>query len=74
MIPYCDSPAQSAVAAVLGGLLGGTLALAFGLSLPTTLLLAGLLGGCGDLLAHVVRGDPQFRAAVTRVRRRVGES
>jgi hypothetical protein len=64
VIPYCDTPGQSVAAALLGGLLGGWLALA----------LAGALGGAGDLLAHVVRGDAQFRAAVLQVRRRVDGS
>lgn len=72
MIPFCDTPAQSAVAAVLGGLLGGVLALALGLDLLPALVLAGVLGGLADLFAHVVRGDDQFRAALAEIRQVLG--
>ncbi|WP_247005376.1 hypothetical protein [Halorientalis litorea] len=72
MIPLCDTPGQSAVAAAVGGLLGGGLAVTFGLGVTVAVLLAGFLAGAGDILAHVLRGDAQFRAAVTRVRRAVG--
>jgi len=71
-IPFCDTPGQAAVAAAVGGLLAGGLAVTFGLGLTVTVLLAGFLAGAGDVLAHVSRGDAQFRAAVTRVRRVVG--
>ena len=72
MIPFCDTPGQSVVAAAGGGLLGGGLGVTFGLGVTVTVLLAGFLAGAGDILAHVRRGDAQFRAAVTRVRRAVG--
>jgi hypothetical protein len=65
---FCETPEQSAVAAVAGGLLGGAAGVALGLDVPGVALLAGLLGGLADLAAHVVRGDEQFRAAVERVR------
>lgn len=68
MIPYCETPWQSVVAAVGGGLIGGLVALLFGLAFIETLVLAGLLGGLGDLGAHLLRRDPQFEAAVARVR------
>ena len=72
MISFCDTPGQSAVAAAVGGLLGGGLAVTFGLGVTAAVLLAGFLAGGGDILAHVVRGDAQFRAAVTRVRQTLG--
>jgi hypothetical protein len=57
--------------ALVAGLLGGTLGLLAGLSVPLTLLLAGGLAVMGDLLIHVFRGDPQFRRATARIRRRL---
>ncbi|RXK50456.1 hypothetical protein [Halorientalis pallida] len=68
MIPYCDTPGQSVAAAVVGGLLGTALALATGLDLAAGVVLAGMLGGLADLVAHAVRGDDQFRAALAQLR------
>jgi hypothetical protein len=65
---FCDTPAQSAVAAVLGGLGGGIAGLALGIDALSVVVLAGLLGGCLDLGAHLLRQDEQFRTAVSQVR------
>jgi hypothetical protein len=72
MALFCDTPRQSAVAAVAGGLLGGPPRVALGLDAVGVAVLAGLLGGLTDLGAHVVRGDAQFRAALAQVRERAG--
>lgn len=66
----CDTPRQSAVAAVAGGLVGGAAGVAVGLDVLGVAVLAGLLGGLGDVGAHLLRGDAQFRAAVAQVRDR----
>lgn len=68
VIPYCDTPGQSVAAAIVGGVVGTALALAAGLDLAASVVLAGLLGGIADLTAHVVRGDDQFRAAIAQLR------
>lgn len=65
---FCDTPLQSALAALGSGLVGGFVGLTAGFGLPETALLAGVLAGLADLAVHVVRGDAQFRAAVSRVR------
>jgi hypothetical protein len=66
--PFCDTPGQSVVAAVSGGLAGGLAGTALGLDVLGVALLAGLLGGVADLGVHVVRGDAQFRSALDRLR------
>lgn len=68
VISFCDTPGQSAAAGVTGGLVGGLAGVALGFDTAGVALLAGLLGGLADLGVHVVRGDPQFRAALARVR------
>lgn len=68
-MPFCDCPGQSVAAAVAAGLVGGAVGVAFGLSLTGVALLAGVLGGLGDIGFHLVRRDEQFRAALARVRR-----
>jgi len=68
-IPFCDCPGQSVVAAVGAGLVGGAAGVAFGLSITGVALLAGVLGGLGDVGFHLVRRDEQFRSALARVRR-----
>lgn len=40
-----------------------------GFGIVGVVLLAGILGGLGDVGVHVVRNDEQFREAVARVRR-----
>jgi uncharacterized oligopeptide transporter (OPT) family protein len=65
----CNSPIQSAIAAVVGGLLGGAAGVTLGFGIVGVVLLAGILGGLGDVGVHVVRNDEQFREAVARVRR-----
>ena len=67
MIPYCESPRQSLLAALVGGLLGTVFAGLLGLGVPETLVLAGGLGGLGDLGAHFLRRDPQFEAALAQL-------
>jgi len=74
LIPFCDTPLQSLLAATGGGIAGGVTGLALGLEPVSTAVLAAVLAGLGDVSAHVVRGDDQFRAAVARVRRFVGRS
>ena len=64
VIPYCETPWQSVAAAVAGGVAGGASGVALGLDPVAVVLLAGGLGGVFDLVAHVVRRDPQFVAAV----------
>jgi hypothetical protein len=66
-IPFCDTPGQSVAAALLGGVAGGLAGLALGLDAVGVAVLAGGLGGLGDLLVHVLRGDPQFLAATDRL-------
>ncbi|MCX2819678.1 MAG: putative oligopeptide transporter (OPT) family protein [Methanobacteriota archaeon] len=66
---FCDTPVQSAVAAVIGGLVGGLTAVSLGLGTVGVAVLAGVLGGAGDMIAHLVRRDEQFEEAVSRVRR-----
>ncbi len=68
-VPFCDCPGQSVAAAVGGGLLGGAVGVAFGLGITGVALLAGILGGLGDVGFHLIRRDDQFRAALARVRR-----
>jgi hypothetical protein len=70
VIPYCETPWQSVAAAVAGGVAGGVSGVALGLDPVGVVLLAGGLGGVSDLVAHVVRRDPQFVAAVETVRGR----
>jgi hypothetical protein len=53
----CDSPLQSALAAVAGGGTGGSVGLLAGLGTVETAVLAGLLAGLADLAVHVARGD-----------------
>lgn len=74
MIPYCETPWQSVAAAVAGGVAGGVSGAALGLDPAGVVLLAGTLGGASDLVAHVVRRDPQFVAAVEAVRDAGSES
>jgi len=70
VIPFCETPSQSALAAIVAGLSGGLLGVALGLDLLAVAVLAGVLGGLADLGAHVVRGDDQFRTALAQVRER----
>jgi len=65
---FCDTPVQSAVAAVLGGLLGAVVGVSLGFGVVGVAVLAGVLGGAGDVAAHLVRRDEQFREAVAQVR------
>ncbi|MFP4174662.1 MAG: hypothetical protein ACLFSW_02645 [Halobacteriales archaeon] len=66
---FCDTPGQSAVAAVAGGLIGGAVGATLGFGIVGVAVLAGVLGGAGDVAAHLIRRDEQFREAVSRVRR-----
>ena len=65
----CDSPLQSGITAVVGGIVGGVLGVTLGFGVVGVAVLAGLLGGLGDVGVHVVRKDEQFRKAVARFRR-----
>jgi uncharacterized protein YcfJ len=67
---FCDTPVQSAVAAVVGGLLGGAVGAGLGFGTLGVVALAGLLAGVGDVVAHIIRRDEQFREAVSGVRSR----
>ena len=66
----CETPGQSAVAAVVGGLLGGAVGAGLGFGIVGVVALAGVLGGAGDVVAHIIRCDEQFREAVSDVRSR----
>jgi len=68
VIPYCETPWQSVAAAVTGGVAGGVSGVALALDPTGVVVLAGALGGVADLVAHVVRRDPQFVAALREVR------
>ncbi|WP_136716881.1 hypothetical protein [Halorientalis salina] len=74
LIPFCDTPLQSLLVATGGGIAGGFSGLALGLGPAGTALLAGALAGLGDVSAHLVRGDEQFRAALGHVRQVLGGS
>lgn len=64
---FCDTPLQSVVASVVGGLIGGGLGVTLGFGVVGVALLAGILGGVGDLGVHVVRKDEQYCDAVEQV-------
>lgn len=68
MIPFCDTPEQSVVVGLLSGLAGGGLGLAAGLDAVAVAALAGTLALGGEVGAHVVRGDQQWRDAVATLR------
>jgi hypothetical protein len=68
-IPFCDTPGQSAIVGVLAGLAGGLAGIALGLETAGVVAVAAALALAGDLGAHLLRGDDQFRAAVRRVTR-----
>lgn len=65
---FCDTPGQSVIASVVGGLIGGLAGVTLGFGSVGVALLAGILGGLGDLVAHFIRKDEQFREAVAEVR------
>jgi hypothetical protein len=66
---FCDTPGQSVIASVVGGILGGVLGVTLGFGIVGVAVLAGILGGLGDVGVHVVRKDEQFREAVAQIRR-----
>lgn len=66
-VPFCDTPGQSAVVGVLAGGVGGIAGLAGDLGTPAVAALAGALAIVGELAAHGLRGDAQFRAAMRQV-------
>ena len=67
--PFCDTPGQSAIVGVLAGLAGGLVGIALGLETAGVVAVAAALALAGDLGAHLLRGDDQFRAAVRQVTR-----
>ncbi|MDY6780504.1 MAG: hypothetical protein SV760_08180 [Halobacteria archaeon] len=69
MVPFCETPEQSAVAGVVGGLAGGGVGVALGFDPVGVALLSGFVGGFGDLGIHAVRRDEQFGEAVSRLRK-----
>jgi hypothetical protein len=66
---FCETPGQSAVAALAGGFLGGAVGVSLGFGVIGVAALGGVLGGAGDVAAHLIRRDEQFREAVSQVRR-----
>jgi len=64
---FCDTPGQSVVAALVGGLVGGATGSMLGFGIVGVAVLAGALGGLGDIVFHVVRNDKQFREAVAEI-------
>jgi hypothetical protein len=66
---FCDTPVQSAIAAVVGGLVGGLVGFSLGLGIVGVSVLAGVLGGAGDVVAHLLRRDEGFEEALEEVRR-----
>jgi hypothetical protein len=66
--PFCDTPGQSVAVGLLSGLVGGGVGLAAGLDAVAVAALAGLLALGGEVGAHVVRGDEQWREAIAALR------
>ena len=67
-VPFCETPGQSAVVGVAAGLLAGGVGVASALEPAAVVALAAGLALVGEAAGHLLRGDPQFRAAVERVR------
>lgn len=65
--PFCATPGQSVVVGLLAGVIGGLAGVAIGLEGAGVVALAAALAIGGELLAHAVRGDDQFRAAIRQV-------
>ena len=65
---FCDTPGQSVIASVVGGLIGGVLGVTLGFGVVGVAVLAGTLGGLGDVGVHVIRKDEQYCDAVAQVR------
>lgn len=53
---------------MVGGLVGGLAGVTLGFGIVGVAVLAGALGGLGDIGVHVIRNDEQFREAVAEVR------
>jgi hypothetical protein len=64
----CDTPVQSAVVALASGGLAGAAGVTLGAELFVVVALAATLAVGGEVTAHAVRGDDQWRDAVARVR------
>lgn len=56
-LPFCETPEQSAVVAVLSGGLGGGIGVAAGLDVVGVAALAGALALAGEAVGHAARGD-----------------
>ncbi len=65
---FCDTPVQSALTAVGGGLIGGLVGSSLSFGVVGVAVLAGFAGGVGDVAAHLVRRDEQFLEAVAQLR------
>jgi hypothetical protein len=64
----CDTPGQSLVVSLASGLLAGGFGLSVGFGPLAVAALAGAFAVAGELAAHAVRGDEQWRAAVASIR------
>lgn len=64
----CDTPGQSLIVMLASGVLAGGLGLSLGFGPLAVAALAGTFALVGELGAHVVRSDEQWRAAVASVR------
>jgi len=63
----CDTPLQSVVVSLASGGIAGGLGLAADLGIASVALLAAACALAGEVGAHAVRGDDQWRAAVARL-------
>ena len=63
----CDTPLQSVVVSLASGGIAGGLGLVVDLGIVPVALLAAACALAGEVGAHAVRGDDQWRAAVARL-------
>jgi hypothetical protein len=64
----CETPGQSAAVALASGGVAGGAGLTLGVEPLAVVALAATLAVAGEVAAHAVRGDDQWRDAVARVR------
>lgn len=67
-VPFCETPGQSVAIGVFSGVIGGVLGLLLGFGLGSVVAVACLLAVVGDIGAHAVRRDAQFREAIAQLR------